>query len=259
MQNKPPAGEWYFRNANGVKGPLTEGKLRDLLKDADETSEVRQGNSQWVRAFIAKARFEDLDRNGIYLRSKDKIFGPFVKTRADDLQKDHPERFDAVKEGAHGEWKPLTSKHMPPPLPPASTKYHASHSKRFGKHWKIKLAVFGLWSFGMMLLGARVSKLDIGILTPLINAPSIDSRKLSKSEFQQRLRTIGLGAKKLSIIYEQVGKPSRTQNIGTDSYWYWDCKDGTMQLVLHKPLPNRGPIVGKEGAEYVTILAVNDY
>jgi hypothetical protein len=42
------------------------------------------------------------------------------------------------------------------------------------------------------------------------------------------------------------GQPDRTETIGSDAYWYYDCNDGTIQIVFPAVVADRtGSIVGK--------------
>ncbi len=95
---------WYFRNSLGTIGPLTETQLKERLIDAEETAEVRQGESAWVKASAVHAKFERLEKEGVYLRSNDRIFGPFVWKRANELRNENSERFDSFRVGSDGRW-----------------------------------------------------------------------------------------------------------------------------------------------------------
>ena len=122
---------WYFNDSKGVQGPLSEAQLRNILANVFEpTATVRQGESSWVTAETVLAKFEKLEQEGIYLRSDDKIFGPFVARRADELKSQNPDRFDSYKIGKNGKWlvveKPRKSElgtldRSPPPPPNANT------------------------------------------------------------------------------------------------------------------------------------------
>ncbi len=120
---------WFYKDSKGTRGPLTETQIRDLLKRADSTAEVRQGNSNWMAATTVQSRFEKLELDGIYLRSNGRTLGPFTHEKADELQASNRERFDARKTGKIGLWascdqvdqsktveSPRTTV-QPPPLP----------------------------------------------------------------------------------------------------------------------------------------------
>ena len=47
---------------------------------------------------------------------------------------------------------------------------------------------------------------------------------------------------------QAFGKPTRTETIGKNRYWYWQCQDGTVQVILGEDWPGRVPLV-----------AINDY
>ena len=126
---------WYFKDSKGTQGPLTERQLRILLAtESENTATVRGENSNWVPASVAREKFSELDRDGIYLRSDDKILGPYVASRAVDLQRQKPNYFDSYKVGKEGKWKPIEDlqgkserqtavvpppivRQLPPPLP----------------------------------------------------------------------------------------------------------------------------------------------
>ena len=116
---------WHFKDSQGVKGPLTETQIRELLnsEELDSTAMVRQGESSWIAAETVRVKFARLEQEGIYLRSQEGVFGPFVQRRADELQLANPGRFDAYKVGLNGEWLLIASQQaksvaIPSPPPP---------------------------------------------------------------------------------------------------------------------------------------------
>ena len=46
------------------------------------------------------------------------------------------------------------------------------------------------------------------------------------------------------------GKPSKSQTLGQDAYWYYDCSDGKIQVVLNNP---------DTFGEAACIMSINDY
>lgn len=97
---------WYFKDSKGVKGPLTDAQIREFVNSngIDPTATVRHGESSWVPAETVRIKFEKLDQEGTYLRSDDKIYGPFVARRADELRAQYPDRFDSYKIGKSNNW-----------------------------------------------------------------------------------------------------------------------------------------------------------
>jgi len=69
----------------------------------------------------------------------------------------------------------------------------------------------------------------------------LSAKDLTKAEWKAKLaRKVSTYAAtgKVIQIYEKdfvrsFGTPIRTQTIGNSTYWYYKCKDGTIQLVLH--------------------------
>lgn len=123
---------WHFKDSQGIKGPLTETQIRELLNSGnfDPSAMVRQGDSSWVAADTVRTKFDQLEKVGIYLRSDNKIFGPFVARRADELKSQNPDRFDSYKIGKNGKWLTVetprrpesgTPDRSPPPPPNANT------------------------------------------------------------------------------------------------------------------------------------------
>ena len=51
------------------------------------------------------------------------------------------------------------------------------------------------------------------------------------------------------VFKRVMGKPDRTQTIGSNMYWYYTCRDGVIQLVLEN----------REGLDNLLVGDVNDY
>ena len=97
--------------------------------------------------------------------------------------------------------------------------------------------------------------------------PAVNSKELTKREFRDILKQLGWsGLNDLSggiqatipeeKLYQQVGRPTNSQTLGNMQFLYWNCKDGTIQLVRRSSFGQ--PAKGKEfGTIYLS--AVNDY
>jgi hypothetical protein len=89
------------------------------------------------------------------------------------------------------------------------------------------LAALGLFLWGIWERSA----------SPGPAAPAAAARP-TKAEWLRRAATVGQGfllqnGKILAprdALYRAVGEPSSTQMMGSLSYLYWDCADGTIQL-----------------------------
>jgi hypothetical protein len=102
---------------------------------------------------------------------------------------------------------------------------------------------------------------DLSTLTKGFEKPPVNAMSMTKEEFRRTLRDIGWhgvnldsGSDQLSEekLFAAVGKPMRTQTIGDSGYWYWQCKDATVQVVTANiPEPYAG---GR-----VFIQSVNDF
>ena len=58
-------------------------------------------------------------------------------------------------------------------------------------------------------------------------------------------------------LYSVLGHPDRTQTVELSSYWYWVCKDGQMQLVIHGY--KNSNTEAQHGKGQLVIDQVNDY
>ncbi len=116
------SSDWFTRTPDGKElGPLTEAQLRVTLdtSSADGLC-VRQGTSEWFPAAFVIQRFRELEQKGIYLRSADKEFGPFVEQRAKEIIETSRGRFIAYRIGADTPWQTIPEnlvRLLPPPLP----------------------------------------------------------------------------------------------------------------------------------------------
>jgi len=78
---------------------------------------------------------------------------------------------------------------------------------------------------------------------------------ITKNEWRQRARPFynpGGGIKLTTVanFKKVMGEPSNTQTVEGHSYWYFDCVDGTIQVVLIDPALSGGTLA---------IDSINDY
>jgi len=82
------------------------------------------------------------------------------------------------------------------------------------------------------------------------------SAKMTRAEFKKcfsdlnRANTSGI---KVKYLYDAFDTPTRTQTINGQTRWYWQCSDGTIELVLH----NTGS--GHEPEDNVVVKTINDF
>lgn len=137
---------WYFQDSKGVQGPLTEPQLRTFLAtEFEQSATVRSEDSNWISASLAKTKFAQLENEGIYFRSHDKIFGPFVMKRAEELRGESVGRFDSYKIGKEGKWAAIENWTMPNPEKAETTAYASDNPQ--SSPASIKEAVTPLVSF----------------------------------------------------------------------------------------------------------------
>ena len=98
---------WYYRQNGGESGPFSEGQIRQmlLLSELDHDAEVRRDEGSWVRAEVARLRFEELFQSGWYFRSKNAIEGPITAKRMLELYASQViSEQSFVRKGNEGEW-----------------------------------------------------------------------------------------------------------------------------------------------------------
>jgi hypothetical protein len=104
-----------------------------------------------------------------------------------------------------------------------------------------------------------VSALLIVALSNQRITPRVGGVSLAKGEFRTKIMDLlprGCpGIARENDIIDAFGKPDRTQTLGNDMYWYWQCSDGTMQVVMSY-LQN---VELKTGRKVVYVSAINDY
>ena len=84
---------------------------------------------------------------------------------------------------------------------------------------------------------------------------------LLKEEFRSKFATLS-GRREGGVVdevqlYNLLGHPDRTQTVDLKSYWYWVCKDGKMQLVIHGY--KNTDTEAKNGKGKLVVDQVNDY
>lgn len=79
----------------------------------------------------------------------------------------------------------------------------------------------------------------------------IDAKTMTKAEWKQTYYSrFPLGSAVTVVKFKTVfGEPFRTQTVGHEAYWYYECSDGTIQVIL--PDPNVWP--------WTFITSLNDY
>ena len=87
------------------------------------------------------------------------------------------------------------------------------------------------------------------------------SKELVKEGFRQKFATLS-GRREGGVVdedklYNLLGHPDRTQTVELRSYWYWVCKDGTMQLVIFGY--KNSTVEMQSGKGRVVVEQVNDY
>ena len=86
-------------------------------------------------------------------------------------------------------------------------------------------------------------------------------KNLLKEEFRTQFATLS-GRRDGGIVnearlYELLGHPDRTQTVESLSYWYWVCKDGTMQMLIRG---YKDPATeAKSGKGRLVVENINDY
>ncbi len=87
------------------------------------------------------------------------------------------------------------------------------------------------------------------------------SKAFLKEEFRQKLASLS-GRREGGVVdeaklYDLLGHPDRTQTVDLSSYWYWVCKDGTMQMIIlgYK----NSDTEAKHGKGQLVVDQVNDF
>ena len=98
--------DWFIRTPSGTQlGPLSEGDLLGNLRETPDLNgfQVRQGESQWVKAEVAMKQFRDLADHGFYFLHKEKVLGPYTCGRANELVAQNPV-LNTFRHGLEGRW-----------------------------------------------------------------------------------------------------------------------------------------------------------
>ena len=72
------------------------------------------------------------------------------------------------------------------------------------------------------------------------SSSSVSTRARSKAEWMSAARSSGVHIVAAGIwgrselLYTSVGRPHESQNIMNDTYLYWNCSDGQIQLVTNR-------------------------
>jgi hypothetical protein len=82
-------------------------------------------------------------------------------------------------------------------------------------------------------------------------AAAAASEDLTREEFRARVHALGIAGFKAEDLYAAVGRPARTQSLGGQRYWYWQCRDGTIQMLLLIGVDNRG--------DRIYVQKINEY
>lgn len=188
---------WYFQDSKGIQGPITEVQLRSILAtEFEATASVRQENSNWVAASLARLKFEKLENEGIYLRSNDQEFGPFTQQRVNELKAKEPQKFDAYKTGKNGKWtdfalgnsnqskitEPSKATSAPPPLPFGRSNSEPNETTTEDKVQGAQHLRSGVSEFlkGIRILTANVLRFIANILAPQ-SIPTVSTASLKSA------------------------------------------------------------------------------
>lgn len=84
---------------------------------------------------------------------------------------------------------------------------------------------------------------------------TMDVKIMTKAEWRKRVAPYDPGRSPVQVIRVEkfksiFGEPAKTQTVDSKLYWYYECIDGTMQIVLLDPFETGG---------LMTIETINDY
>ncbi|MEM9585701.1 MAG: hypothetical protein AAGA03_00345 [Planctomycetota bacterium] len=119
---------WEIRRGAHRYGPFPEVEFRKKLSELPEDgTEVRQGQSTWYPASQILDKFRQLQREGIYLHSKNRTQGPFTAARALEMLRQLDLRHVEGKIGKDAPWYPAKKllEHLETLEAPESTKQTA--------------------------------------------------------------------------------------------------------------------------------------
>ena len=107
MSQAQPKPNWYLKDDVGVRGPLLESEMRELVKEsADPGLMVRQGTSDWHPAESLRRKMKELAEKGFYVRFKRDAEGPFTLSRTYEMLRDNKIPGVLVRSGNVGDWVP---------------------------------------------------------------------------------------------------------------------------------------------------------
>jgi hypothetical protein len=143
------------------------------------------------------------------------------------------------------------SSDIPPPQSPAAPASTPLPAKAQPVQWWMGC----LSVIAVCLLGGWLANVA-GIFADTAATPQ-QAHSITKAEWRNKLeRRYGQYAR-LNIAYQWkaddfkqfMGNPSSTQNVGDEAFWYYDCSDGQIQLVMDQGNLAIGIMAGK----------INDY
>lgn len=114
--------KWYVQLADGtVRGPYNEGQVKQGIRagNIQTPMQIRQGNSDWIRADTVRRLFEKLESDGVYLKDEaNRVYGPFTRDRLQLMQAadNFPQRY-WLRQGKTGPWQRIG-----PPSPVSSSR-----------------------------------------------------------------------------------------------------------------------------------------
>ena len=83
--------------------------------------------------------------------------------------------------------------------------------------------------------------------------PTKQQWKATLAEKSELFKNGGVIHMKRDEFIGLFGDPAKTQTVGNETYWYYECKDGTMQLVLNSATLSAGFVSTAVGGH------LNDY
>jgi hypothetical protein len=227
----PKDGEWMHTAAE-IRAGLADGSMnpewparREDTRDWSTLGELHQ----WIQkeeARRARRAKELLAQNPppdalCKVRNADREDGPFLPEqirhmwKAGQIKADATYTFDAL-----GEWFPVQNIMKPP------AQRVASPNSDKPKRSPVAIALFAA---GVALFAVFSA----------INSPSSKRtvpEQITKSEWRSRVQGIRFGQiyTTKSALVSAVGEPSQTQTVGNSTYLYWNCSDGTIQVVCNR-------------------------
>jgi hypothetical protein len=232
------AQKWYYAEGEQRRGPFSASQLRQLVVDGrvlPDTLVLKDGAQQWVAAGSIRALF------------------PAAPPAA-------------VPQGAGPDWAALDAPQQQyAPRRPVGSRVRTPPKRRVWP-WLAAAAVM----FLVMGMGVSLAIVGMGFRIPNLagkggqkgtNSPDTvpSASDLTKEEFREKLTSLRKpdGFKGYYLendLLSAFGKPTRTQTMGELKYWYWQCRDGTVQVVVdwYGAMP-------KEKSKRVYLKEINDF